>query len=40
MDKIKTFLASTGGKVVLVVVGAVIGFLIGKKKKPTRYGRR
>jgi hypothetical protein len=40
MDKIKTFLNSTGGKIVLVVVGVGVGFFIGKKKKPRTGARR
>jgi hypothetical protein len=35
MDKIKTFLKSTGGQIALVAVGVAVGFFIGKKKKKT-----
>jgi F0F1-type ATP synthase assembly protein I len=40
MQKIKDFLSKPFGMIVLFVVGGVVGFMIGKKKKPVRYGRR
>lgn len=40
MDKIKVFLSTPVGAIVLVSVGVVAGIFIGKRKKPTGNARR